>query len=70
VALGSDHGGFEMKEALKAELIAQGYEVIDCGTNSKEAVDYPDFAHAVALQVAEGSAWRGIVVDGAGTARA
>ncbi len=66
VAVGSDHGGFEMKEALKVELVALGYEVIDCGTSNKEAVDYPDFAHAVAVRVAEGSAWRGIVVDGAG----
>jgi ribose 5-phosphate isomerase B len=66
VAIGSDHGGFEMKEALKADLLAQGYNVIDCGTNSKEAVDYPDFALAVALKVADGSVWRGVVIDGAG----
>jgi len=66
VAIGSDHGGFELKEALKTDINAQGFEVIDCGTNSKEAVDYPDFALAVALQVADGFAWRGIVIDGAG----
>ena len=66
VAIGSDHGGFELKETLKTDLTAQGFEVIDCGTNSKEAVDYPDFALAVALQVASGAAWRGIVIDGAG----
>ncbi len=66
VAIGADHGGFEMKEALKADVAAMGYEVIDAGTNSKEAVDYPDFAHAVAKLVGSGKAWRGIVIDGAG----
>jgi ribose 5-phosphate isomerase B len=43
-----------------------GYGVIDCGTNSADAVDYPDFAYAVARLVADGRAWRGIIVDGAG----
>lgn len=66
VAIGADHGGFEMKESLKAELAAMGLEVIDVGTHSKEAVDYPDFAHAVAHLVVMRKAWRGIVVDGAG----
>jgi ribose 5-phosphate isomerase B len=66
VAIGADHGGFELKELLKPDLIAQGFEVLDVGTNSKEAVDYPDFAHAVASLVAGGKAWRGIVIDGAG----
>jgi ribose 5-phosphate isomerase B len=66
VAIGSDHGGFELKEILKAEIGSLGFEVVDLGTNSREAVDYPDFAHAVAKQVASGAAWRGIVVDGAG----
>ena len=66
IAIGTDHGGLELKEILKADLASQGYEVIDCGTNSKEAVDYPDFALAVAQQVARGTAWRGIVIDGAG----
>ena len=66
VAIGSDHGGFELKEALKAELMSLGFDAIDCGTNSKEAVDYPDFALAVAQQVSRGDAWRGIMIDGAG----
>jgi ribose 5-phosphate isomerase B len=66
VAIGADHGGFELKEILKPELVEQGFEVVDAGTNSKEAVDYPDFAHAVAALVASGKAWRGIVIDGAG----
>ncbi len=66
VAIGADHGGFDLKETLKSELSALGYEVIDAGTGSREAVDYPDFAHAVASLVSAGKAWRGIVVDGAG----
>ncbi len=65
VAIGADHGGFAMKEMLKAELQAK-YTVIDCGTNSTDSVDYPDFALAVAEQVASGRAWRGIMIDGAG----
>ncbi len=66
VAIGADHGGFELKEILKADLAAQGYEVIDVGTSSKEAVDYPDFAYDVARLVSTGKAWRGIAIDGAG----
>jgi ribose 5-phosphate isomerase B len=66
VAIGADHGGFEMKEALKKDLAELGYHVADMGTNSKDAVDYPDFALAVAQQVSSGQAWRGVVIDGAG----
>lgn len=66
IAIGSDHGGFEMKAALIEVLKELKYDVIDCGTNSKEAVDYPDFALAVAQLVRQGQAWRGIMIDGAG----
>jgi ribose 5-phosphate isomerase B len=66
VAIGADHGGFELKEALKSDITSLGFEVSDMGTNSKEAVDYPDFAHAVAQAVSSGKAWRGIMIDGAG----
>lgn len=66
VAIGADHGGFPLKESLKAFLKSQNYSVLDLGTHSKEAVDYPDFAHAVALAIRDGKAWRGILVDGAG----
>lgn len=66
VAIGADHGGYTLKEALKGFLGEKGYAVVDCGTNSTESVDYPDFAFAVAQKVSEGSAWRGIIVDGAG----
>jgi ribose 5-phosphate isomerase B len=66
VAVGADHGGFPLKEALKPLLAELGHDVLDLGTFGTEAVDYPDFAIAVARAVAEGQAWRGIMVDGAG----
>lgn len=66
VAVGADHGGFRLKQQLAGQLRESGYEVIDCGTDSTEAVDYPEIAHAVARRVADGAAGRGIVVDGAG----
>ena len=66
VAIGADHGGFELKETLKKDLTEGGYEIIDVGTTSKEAVDYPDFAHEIARLVASGKAWRGVMIDGAG----
>lgn len=65
IALGADHGGYALKEQLK-KLLEKEYPVIDCGTHSTEAVDYPDFAYAVAQLVADGRAWRGIIIDGAG----
>ncbi|MDT7806368.1 MAG: ribose 5-phosphate isomerase [Acidobacteriota bacterium] len=66
VAVGADHGGFPMKEELKGLLVELGHRVHDFGTNSTDAVDYPDFAHAVARAVSEGEADLGIIVDGAG----
>jgi ribose 5-phosphate isomerase B len=66
IAVGADHGGYELKETLKGYLGELGYAVVDCGTDGTAAVDYPDFAFAVARLVAQGRAWRGIVVDGAG----
>lgn len=66
IAIGADHGGYELKEMLKGYLGELDYKVIDCGTDSASSVDYPDFAFAVAQLVAQERAWRGIVVDGAG----
>ena len=66
IAVGSDHGGFEFKEKLKSVLAGLGLNVRDFGTNSKEAVDYPDFAHAVARAVGERKVDAGIIIDGAG----
>jgi ribose 5-phosphate isomerase B len=70
VAVGADHGGYPLKEELKVLLAELGHRVRDFGTNSTEAVDYPDFAHAVARAVSEGEADLGIVVDGAGVGSA
>jgi ribose 5-phosphate isomerase B len=66
VAIGTDHGGVDLKEILKRDLAENGYQVIDVGTHTKDSVDYPDIAFAVAQLVAEGKAWRGVVIDGAG----
>jgi ribose 5-phosphate isomerase B len=70
VAVGADHGGFPMKEELKGFLTELGHRVHDFGTDSESAVDYPDFAHAVARAVADGSVDVGIVIDGAGVGSA
>jgi ribose 5-phosphate isomerase B len=70
IALGADHGGFKMKEELKAFLAELGHRAHDFGTNSEDAVDYPDFAHAVARSVADGTADLGIIIDGAGVGSA
>lgn len=66
IALGADHGGFETKEKLKTLLDELGFKHRDFGTFSEDAVDYPDFAHAVARAVADGGCDLGIIVDGAG----
>ena len=66
VAIGSDHAGFELKRVLGEDLRGQGQEVLDLGTHSTEAVDYPDFAEAVANAVREGRAERGILICGSG----
>ena len=66
IALAADHGGFDLKERLKEHLRSQGHDVADLGTTGKDPVDYPVFARAAALRVAQGEADFGIVVDGAG----
>ena len=70
IAVGADHGGFKMKEELKGFLGEAGHRVHDFGTNSEDAVDYPDFAHAVARAVADGTVDVGIIIDGAGVGSA
>lgn len=70
IAVGCDHGGFKMKQDLKALLSELGHRVHDFGTNSEDAVDYPDFAYAVARAISERNAELGIVIDGAGVGSA
>ena len=70
IAVGADHGGFKMKEELKAFLSELGHQVHDFGTNSEDPVDYPDLAYAVARSVSEGTSELGIIIDGAGVGSA
>ena len=70
IAIGSDHAGFRYKEILKAQLLAQGHEVLDLGTDSTEPVDYPIFIRPVAEAVARGDVERGIVLGGSGNGEA
>lgn len=62
IAIGSDHGGVELKDYLVRKLHSQGIEVVDLGTQGGESVDYPDFGRLVALKVAKGEADRGILI--------
>jgi ribose 5-phosphate isomerase B len=70
VALGADHAGFEMKQAVKELLEELGAGFVDYGTHSARSGDYPDFAHAVARAVAVGRAELGIIVDASGVGSA
>ncbi|HTY80308.1 MAG TPA: ribose 5-phosphate isomerase B [Candidatus Bathyarchaeia archaeon] len=66
VALGADHAGWELKEALKSWLMEAGYPVLDFGTHSPDSVDYPDYAQQVGEAVAVGKVERGVLVCGTG----
>lgn len=66
IPIGADHAGFELKERLKQELAALGYEPLDLGTHSADSTDYPDYAHPVASQVEGGQVQRGVLLCGTG----
>ena len=66
IALGADHAGYGLKEALKAWLITHGYQVLDLGTHSTESVDYPDYAALVAESVVDRKVERGLLICGTG----
>ncbi|MGE4271772.1 MAG: ribose 5-phosphate isomerase B [Desulfitobacterium sp.] len=66
IALGADHGGFELKNEIRAYLENQGIEVYDCGTNSKDSVDYPKYGFLVGDAINTGKADLGVVVCGTG----
>ena len=70
IALASDHAGYAEKERLKALLADLGVEFADLGTASEASVDYPDYARAVAEQVADGRVEQGLLVCGSGTGMA
>ena len=62
IAMASDHGAYELKERLKLRLTEQGHEIVDCGTNSSESCDYPDYGRPAAQLVARGECDRGILL--------
>jgi len=66
IVLAADHGGYQLKEAVKAALTERGYEITDLGTENEAAVDYPVFGKMAGEYVASGKAERGIVICGAG----
>ena len=66
IALAADHGGFQMKEALKAHLVERGIDVLDLGTDSEASVDYPKYGRACGEAVVSGQADSGIIVCGTG----
>ncbi len=66
IALGSDHGGYNLKEEIKKHLEKKGIEYVDYGTNSTESVDYPEFGMKVAQAVTSGECEKGIVCCGTG----
>ncbi len=66
IGIGSDHAGFELKEAVKEGLEAEGHEVVDFGTNGAESTDYPDYAFRVAEAVARGEVERGALMCNTG----
>lgn len=70
IALGTDHAGYTMKERIKAHLLKKGYRVIDFGTDSAEAVDYPDYCRPAAESVAKGDCKYGVVFGGSGNGEA
>jgi ribose 5-phosphate isomerase B len=66
IAIGADHAGFALKEQLRADLVSEGHEVMDFGTDSADSVDYPDFAQKVGREVSAGRVDRGVLVCGTG----
>jgi ribose 5-phosphate isomerase B len=66
IAVGADHAGFDLKQNIAAYLRDRGYEVIDKGTDSTDAVDYPDFAEAVGKALIDGQAERAVLICGSG----
>ena len=66
ITIGSDHAGFDLKQALAEYIKAEGHEVIDVGTHDKKSVDYPDFAEAVGSSILQGKCDRGVLICGSG----
>ncbi len=67
IAFGSDHGGYNLKQSLIQALRQRGHLIVDCGADSLESVDYPDYGHAVARCLKEGRADLGVLCCGTST---
>ncbi len=65
IVIASDHGGFQLKELIKQQLVDR-YEVIDLGVDSEKSVNYPDYAHKLAKKIEDGTAQKGILICGSG----
>ncbi|MGM0508408.1 MAG: ribose 5-phosphate isomerase B, partial [Fusobacteriota bacterium] len=66
IVLGSDHGGLELKDYIKAYLEGKGYDILDVGTNTEDSVDYPEYGAKAARKVRDGEAELGIIFCGSG----
>jgi ribose 5-phosphate isomerase B len=66
IAMGADHAGFDLKRDLAAAMAQQGHDILDVGTHTTEAVDYPDIAEAVAMAIRNGQVDRGVILCGSG----
>ncbi|MGB0629489.1 MAG: ribose 5-phosphate isomerase B [Alphaproteobacteria bacterium] len=66
IGIAVDHGGFTLKQAVKEEIEAAGYGVLDLGTDSEDSVDYPDFAEKMVQAISAGTAQRGVLICGTG----
>ena len=66
IAIGSDHGGLDLKNEVRSFLEKRGFSVVDCGAHSTDSVDYPDFADAVVSSIKDGQAELGVLVCGTG----
>ena len=66
IVLGADHGGFELKEIIKNNLLQAGHDVVDVGCNSNDSVDYPDYAEKAVTRMLIGECERGILICGTG----
>ncbi len=66
IAIACDHGGLELKAFLKAELVNDGYDVLDLGTDGSQSVDYPDYGYAMAEAIKDGRVEKGVLICGSG----
>lgn len=66
IAIASDHGGFSLKQQFVTQLQSKGYEVVDLGCHDESSVDYPEFGHAMAAAIEDGTVDKGVIICGSG----